>query len=326
MDKARKETDKKLKQMEKKLRKIYDTSINEITEKWNTYLDRSNKELDRLWLDYATETDKAKKRQALEKYQVKAKSQTLRNLKYKDMVEEVSYRMAKVNETALAYVNGEMPNIYTINYNQIANEIPMGVTFNIVSEDTVKKLATQGDIKLPNKALNIPKDERWNTKQLNSAVLQGILQGESMRDIAKRILPIVDNNKEATVRNARTMVTGAENGGRLDSYERLEEQGVILKKVWIATPDDRTRTWHLDMDGQEVDIDEPFIDGNGDEIDYPGDTTAEPRTVYNCRCSMKSHILGFKKGNQINYVNVTRSDKSHVKAIEEERAEREHNY
>lgn len=312
--------------MEKKLAQIYSQAHEEITDKWNAYLTRSNKQLDALWIAYQVEKDPIKKRDALLAYQKKAKAQTFRDMKYKDMIEETAYRMAKTNELALLYVNGELPKIYQINYNHIGDELDkMGVAFNLVNEDVVARLSKQDKITLPKKKLNIPKDELWNTRKLNSAVLQGILQGESMRDISKRIEPIVNGNKDAAIRNARTMVTGAENGGRIDSYNRLEQQGVIMAKVWIATPDERTRTWHLDLDGQEVGINEDFVDGNGNKLQYPGDPHADPSTVYNCRCSMSSHIKGFRKSDgHIEYINIPSATKQHEKAIEEERREREH--
>lgn len=284
---------------------------------------RNEKSLDSLWTKYKKEKDIRKKVELFDKYQRKAKEYTLQNAKYKEMIEDVTYRMSKTNEIAIAYVNGELPSIYHINYNQVAGDIPYGVSFTLINEDTIKKLVTEGEIELPYKKLDFVKDKMWNKKQLNSSVLQGILQGESMKDIAKRITPIVNNNEKAAIRNARTMVTGAENGGRLDSYERLEKNGVILKKVWIATPDKRTRDWHLELDGQEVDVDGYFVDGNGDTLRFPGDAKAEPRTVYNCRCAMKTHIIGFKNDNKINYLPPRQTDKRHEIAIEEEKYERE---
>ena len=147
---------------------------------------------------------------------------------------------------------------------------------------------------MPSAAVNYPKDMAWNTRKINSAVLQGILQGESITKISKRLLPILDNNESAAVRNARTMVTSAENHGRLDRYHDYEDEGIVMTKMWLATPDGRTRDWHLDMDGQEVPVEDPFIDGLGNELEYPGDEMAPGETVYNCRCSMRSHITGVR--------------------------------
>lgn len=235
-------------------------------------------------------------KEAKEAYQQAVRNMTLQNQYYKDMVDSVTTEIALVNQTAVAYMNGQMPSIYRVNFNhgkEAAKSV--GASFSVRNEETIARMIKDNKIKLPKKKVKIPKDKRWNTKQLNSAVLQGILQGESMTDISKRILPIVDRNKIAAIRNARTMVTGAENRGRMDSYEQMEEDGLIVKKVWIATADGRTREWHLSMDGQEVGIDEDFVDGEGNKLLYPGDPNADASTVYNCRCSMTIHITGVRR-------------------------------
>jgi SPP1 gp7 family putative phage head morphogenesis protein len=298
-DKARQWTDKELEKMERNLKRHYKQATAELTEKWNKYMERARERISGLQAKYDTALkggDQNSIREAKERLEKAKRSATLENERYKNMVDETTEKLAHVNEIALDYVNGKMPKVYTKNYNQVKGEAQeVGIKFNIVDETTVERLVKTGDIKLPKKKVNIPKDMRWNTKQLNSSVLQGILQGESMDKIAKRILPIVDNNRQAAIRNARTMVTGAENVGRLDSYRRLQENGAILKKVWIATHDSRVRAWHLDMDGQEADIDDMFTDGNGNELAYPADPSAAGETVYNCRCSMTTRIVGFKK-------------------------------
>lgn len=237
-------------------------------------------------------------RKALENAQ---KAVTLQDAKYKAMVEDTALRISESNQTAIDYINNRTPNIYANNYNQV-NGIAedAGVQFRIINEDVVKKRIREGDIKLPKSRLSVPKDVRWNTKKMNGAVLQGILQGESMNDIAKRLLPIVDNNASSAIRNARTLVTQAENSGRLDSYKALEEEGAVLKKVWMATSDDRTREAHAGLDGQEVDVDEPFVDMDGNELMFPADPSADPMTVYNCRCTMVTRIVSVN-GKKINH-------------------------
>lgn len=90
------------------------------------------------------------------------------------------------------------------------------------------------------------------------------------------------------------MATSAESKGRLDSFAKAEADGIILKKEWIATKDNRTRDWHAELDGQLADRDKPFINSIG-EIMYPGDPHADPANTYNCRCTLGSKILGFNK-------------------------------
>lgn len=298
-DTAREWTDKQLAKTNHEVAKIYKQAQKELTEKWNDYMEKGEAKLaslDDAYFKALFSNDEESATIAKRKLIQAEKAYTLQSDYYKEMVNSVTRELAQVNQQALSYINGTLSDIYATNYEQ-ANDLvkSMGLSFTLADKSTIKRMIKDGDIKLPKKKLNIPKDMQWNTKRINSAVLQGILQGESMNKIADRLLPIVDSNRASAMRNARTLVTGAENRGRLDSYKELEEQGLVMKKVWIATDGDRTREWHLDMDGQEVDIDEPFIDGHGNEVMYPADPDAEPETVYNCRCSMRMRVVGVKQ-------------------------------
>lgn len=197
------------------------------------------------------------------------------------------------------------------------------VSFSLIDEDTIKRREREGDVSTPfmrtKKYLNIPKDERWNTKQLNSKLLQGILNGDPIPKIAQSFLDVVNNNESAAMRNARTMITQAECGGRQDSYENLADQGVVQKKVWIATPDDRTRESHIDIDGEEVDIDDTFSNGCA----YPADPSGDASEVYNCRCSMRTHIIGIRRPDgTIVEIGAERDDTMHDRQMQEEKERR----
>lgn len=296
MDQARIDTDAKLKAMEKRLSGIYRESQRDIAQKWNEYMSSSKSVIDskqKLLSDAMSSGDKeeiAKAKKALEDAKLE---QTLLNKQYKDMLDDITTKLAHVNEIATAYINGQMPNIYAINHNAIEPTADsLGIDFTIVNERAVQELVESGDITLPKRKMSIPKDKLWNTKQLNSSLLQGIIQGESMDKIARRILPVVDNNRKSAIRMARTMTTGAENLGRLDSYKELEDAGVILTKIWSATMDERTRLSHMMMDGEEVGIKKKFSNG----LMYPGDPSGDGSEVWNCRCSMEVNIKGFKGG------------------------------
>ena len=102
-------------------------------------------------------------------------------------------------------------------------------------------------------------------------------------------------NKESAVRSARTIVTGAECKGRFDSYERAENDGIILDKEWVETNDGRTRHSHRHkpqgVGGEVVGIHETFSNG----LMYPGDPSGEASEIYQCRCTITAKVRGFKK-------------------------------
>lgn len=193
------------------------------------------------------------------------------------------------------------------------------IIFNMLSEETVDRLRRDGDIQLPKKKIDIPKDKRWNTKQIASKLLQGIQNGDSIPKISKSLGEVIGNNKASQVRHARTLTTSAECHGRLDSYKNLADQGVVQKKVWISTPDDRTRPTHIDIDGEEQDIDVPFSNG----CMFPGDSKGPSEEVWNCRCSIRDHIVGFRRADgSISYVDYDEDKTLHDEQTEEEKLER----
>ena len=320
-DPARKWTDKELKEMSYHIGQIYEQATDEITEKWDAYMARAAKRLDKLHNDYVTAPDDEKEK-ALKKYQKALENVTFKDKYYKDMVLETTTRLCNTNKIATAYMNGEMPKIYRVNYDQIdPMAVIPGIRYDMVSEETVAHLIKDGTI--PQRKIDTEKDITWNTKQIGSTVLQGIIQGESIKDIAKRLMPIVDKNEASAIRNARTMTTCAENRGRMDRYDDYESKGLVMAKVWIATGDNRTRDWHLSMDGQEVAKDEEFTDGLGNKLMYPGDPDAEPETVWNCRCSMRSHIMGVRgKDGKIVPIEDMHEKGLHQEQIEAEREKR----
>lgn len=298
-DKAHILTDEKLEEMERHLSAIYSRAKKEIGKEWKRYLKGAGKEIEDLQGKY----DLAKKggdrdeiRKAGKTLGQAKRERTIMNKRFKDLSERTAIEISKVNETALAYVNGELPEIYATGYNALADAVDGvgGYAFNLLDANTVKNLALADESLLPYKKLDPAKDIPWNMKKINAEVLQGILQGESMDKIANRIGRVQQMNANASIRTARTIVTGAENKGRQDSYEKATADGIILKREWIAAKDKRTRHAHLELDGQEKDIDKPFSNAIG-LIMFPGDPGAHPANVYNCRCTLRAVVKGFKR-------------------------------
>lgn len=290
-------TEKKLAQMEKHVRRIYDDAQKDLRSKWDKYMERADRKTRPLWDELGKTTNEDERKVVAQRLNNAIRLQTLNNQHYKTMVDQVAANLTHVNEIASAYVNDQLPGIYSMNYNDLFKQssiLDTGVSFELMDPDTVKHLMTTDKSLLPTKRVDVPKDIAWNVKQLNLQVTQGIIQGESIGKISQRLQTVTDMNKASAVRNARTMCTEAQNKGRLDSFKQAEEEGMIIKKVWMATTDGRTRDWHAALDGEERDVDEAFETEYG-PIMYPGDPHADPCNVYNCRCTLVTKILGFKK-------------------------------
>ena len=290
-DKAHRKTDQKLAEMEKHLSAIYAKAQKDIEEKAEAYFSQFEK------LDEQKRKLVEDGKLSKDAYDRWRRNKIMYGEHWTRMKKQLAEEYANANRTALAYVNESLPEVYSINYNETGTLIDSqsiklggGYSFELVDANTVKRLATIDETLLPYKHLNGSKDVRWNTQKVNSAVLQGILQGESIPNLAKRLQSVTEMNRASAIRNARTAVTGAECRGRQDSYERAEENGIHIKREWISAIDGRTRHTHRLLDGQLADVDKPFKSELGD-IMFPGDPSADPANVYNCRCTIAAKVI-----------------------------------
>lgn len=296
-DIAHTKTDQKLEEMEKRLSAIYSRAETEIQKTADEYFARFAKqdEAKRKLLEQGKITE--------EEYTKWRKGKVMYGKRFTEMKEQCAKQLLNVNKTAMAYINGELPEVYAINYNALESAVDGvgGYSFTLVDADTVRNLTVTDTSLLPYKEIDPAKDIPWNMKKINAETLQGILQGESMDKIAKRIMNVQEMNKTQAIRSARTIVTGAECKGRQDSYQRAKNDGIILRKYWLATYDKRARDWHKEAgndytEEKAIDIDDFFI-VDGEKMLHPGDAMhgASGHNLYNCRCSIASKVIGFKK-------------------------------
>lgn len=232
-------------------------------------------------------------------------SQLGRGAQWEDLKDQMTERLAQASLITQDYVNGKLPAIYTKNSNavaKIAQDSAMdqgitGIRFDLVDEYAVKRLMEGSREVRPYKpiVIDLPKVNRYNYTKLQNALLQGILQGDSIDHLADRFMKVSNMNRASAIRNARTACTGAQNAGKQDRYEDLASKGCDVYKMWIATSDERTREEHMDAwneygdENGMIPYDEPFEVG-GEELMFPCDLSlgASGWNVYNCRCTMRS--------------------------------------
>lgn len=299
-DKEHRQTDEILAEMEQHLSAIYEEASADIEAKAQEYFDRFKAQDEEM-------RKKVKSGEITEAEYIEwRRKKMLYGKRYTDMQRSLAEEISHVNETAMAYINDKLPTIYALNFNALkgaVESVVKGYSFSLVDPQVVKNLATRDKTLLPYKYVNGRKDVRWNTQKVNSAVLQGVLQGESVSDIGKRLQSVTEMNRTSAIRNARTTVTSAECKGRQDSYEQAAKDGIEIEREWIATNDMRTRHAHAFLNGKTAAVDEPFetplqIGANlfiTDRIMYPGDPEAHPANVYNCRCTIAAKVIGFNK-------------------------------
>lgn len=296
VDYAHDQTDKLIAQAEKRLRKEYLQASKEVKDKLDDYLRRFEKK-DKKWREWVQRGVKTDAQ-----YKAWRAQQILAGKRWAALQEQLAIRYHKANQQAGEIVTDTKAKAYALNFNfsayQIEKELGIEANFAVVDDDVVRMIITEDPDILPPPGKKVSqriaegKDIRWNKQVIQSVAMQGILQGESIPEIARMLAEEVgDKNYKAAIRNARTMVTYAENAGRMDSSKRAQKMGIEIQHIWNAVHDGRTRHEHRMLDGQVVDVGEPFkVDGY--ELDMPGDPKAPGYLIYNCRCRMSRIISG----------------------------------
>lgn len=274
------ESDALLTKMQAEVEAVYRTAQKDLQKKIDDYVGKFAKD------DAKKQKLVANGKMSQEDYDAWKQKTMLTGKQYRQMLNTVSTDLTNADKIARSIINGYTPEAYAVGMNYGTYQIESGTTFNtnftLYNRETVERLLRGNPQLLPMQKVNIPKDKAWNYKHIKGAVTQGILQGESMPKIAKRLENVVGMDKRAAIRNARTAVNGAENAGRMDSFYRAKEMGIGVKKQWLATQDGRTRDSHVEIDLEVVELEENFSNG----CEYPGDPGGDPAEVYNCRCAM----------------------------------------
>lgn len=296
MDAGQKQTEALVKQMEKRINAEYAQAEKEIAEKLEDYWRRYEKK-DEKWQQWVKEGKKTKK-----EYKAWKTQQLAVGRKWEAQKNEIAHDLQNARGMAEAIVNQSKPTIYAQNHNfatyQIEHDAKIDTSYTLYSRESVERLLRDNPDMLPpvgkkvSKAIAEGKAVAWDKQQLQSVMIQGILQGDSIPHLAERLARTVgDRDMKAAIRNARTMATGAQNAGRVDAYKRAQDKGVDLEQMWLATMDNRTRHSHRWLDREVRPVGESFSNG----CEYPGDPKGDPAEIYNCRCSLRGVVKGLDR-------------------------------
>jgi len=229
--------------------------------------------------------------------------------RWEQMKDVLAADLENAQKIALKISGEKMPDVYALNANyaawQIEHDGKIDAGFTLYNHDTAEYLLKDTRQLMPGpstrKAREIAANEsmQWNKGKIQSAVTQGILQGEGPYKVAERLRGVAEMDYNASVRYARTMTTSAQNAGRYESYRRAKKLGVDLTIEWQATLDGRTRHAHRLMHGQRTTVDEPFETPDGYTIFYPADCSGESdapqNEIWNCRCTLLAWVTGFEE-------------------------------
>ena len=323
-DPGHEETEEIIKKIERRINKEYAQAEKEVSAKLDDYFRRFEKK-DEKWQEWVADGIKTEA-----EYKKWRTGQIAIGQRWTEMRDDIAKDLANTSKIARSIAQEYMPEVYATNFNygtyDIEHQAKVSTSFTLYSRESVERLMRDDPEVLPGPGKKVlseiamGKAVRWEKTELQSAMLQGLLQGESIPALATRVANTVgDSDRKAAIRNARTMATGVQNAGRIDSYNRARKMGIELEKQWLATLDSRTRHTHRMLDGQTVPVNDPFVTEYG-EIMYPGDPAGDPADVYNCRCTLISQVKGFET--DVSDMSLRRDDKLGDMSYEEWKAQK----
>ena len=279
-------------ELRKRIEQTYSQAASDMERKFNKYMkDFARKDAEKRTLVDAGLLSK-------EDYIKWRKGQVLVGKRWKEMRDVLAEDLTNTDKIAMSSINGYLPEAYALGHNYGTFQVERGscinTSYSLYNREAVERLIKNEPRLLPvtKWEVDAPKDLRWNHQHITQQITQGILQGESLPQVAKRLDRVVGMDGRAAMRNARTALTGAQNAGRIDAYRRANDLGIQTEKEWLATMDNVTRDSHIDMDGEHVGIDDVFSNG----LRYPGDESGDPAEVYNCRCTLIPRVVGTDYG------------------------------
>ena len=208
-------TEQELQKLEKRLTDVYKQAEKELDGKAKNYFKQFSSRYVKEYVAY--QAGKYTKKE----FEEWLMNQYGRGQRWEALREDMARRLAESNQIAAAYINEKTPLIIALNRNfeayMIKSLVPdrqikeIGdIAFNLVDENTVKRLTVRKQKILPPRRVLKSKDVHWNKKKLQNALLQGILQGDNIKKLAGRFQDVTGMNHTAAIRNARTAFTGAD--------------------------------------------------------------------------------------------------------------------
>ena len=287
-------TDKQIEELEARLTAMYEQAYTDVREKYMAFVKKFLRE-DKIYRQKMKDGEIDK-----ETYDAWLRGQVFQRSRWEAQLDDLAQTLTNATQTAMDIINDAAPGVFAMNANyaeyeiEKAGNIDMG--FGLYDEDTVRRLVRDDPNLLPPSKVNTPLEQQWNKTLINRQIGVGIIAGEGILAIADRLQRAASMSRNQALTHARTAMTGAQNAGRIEGYHRAEGMGIKLEKEWLATLDGHTRRAHAALDGQHVPVDEPFQSLLG-EIMYPGDPSAHPANVYNCRCTLISHLIEYPSEN-----------------------------
>ena len=125
---------------------------------------------------------------------------------------------------------------------------------------------------------------RSTANEMRLLIEKGLLEGQSVKEIADSLKKEFYFSRRRARRIARTESTKAINLASAQAYSTAQAQGIRIRKEWLSARDDRVRETHAGLDGVVVDANDDFRIG-AYTAPSPAMFGVEAEDI-NCRCTI----------------------------------------
>lgn len=272
-------TDDRIKGLMKRLEGVYSEAYKKAIENEKTAIAK-----------YASLTDEALKDLTPEARQLKREAFRREVQRTHDLADKIGAELANAGETAAKITQGEMTNIYGLNYDftayNINRQTGLSLDWTIYDRNQLAVMMQKEQPPFTKIAYrNLGKD-KVIVQRLQNELIQATLNGESQQKIIRRIKGVTGQSTRQAKRVAQTERVRVQSQGRNMAIDEASEMGIEMQKMWVSRMDARVRDDHAAVTGEIVDSGEKFSNG----LLFPGDPNGEAEQVISCRCYEKPMV------------------------------------
>jgi len=159
---------------------------------------------------------------------------------------------------------------------EIMEDLIMGEIMDYLATDVGSTIVAIGDTskKLLRKLLS---------DLIPEVIERGLGAGEAQTMLRDRVKS--EWHRMRYFRTERIVRTETNRACNFGSIKGVRSTGIPYMKQWLSAMAANSRSWHMEADGQEQNIDDLF-DIGGESMDFPGDPIGSAGNTINCLCSI----------------------------------------
>lgn len=270
-EKSHKNTDKRLADLNKRLKRLYSTAYASISAQIIITFSKMDFKAGMTATERYAEANKYGRLAGMEKI--------------------IAKELNEVNKAAVNEINGMGKNTYRESYEAVAQSVfeKTGIKADRLTANENADGINEAVSPFDAIALDKFKDRNILHREAKETLVREILRGSDVSAVKAALKDLSNKELNNAARIAVTTTTRIENAGRLDAMKDAKDKGAVIIKQWTTMADEKVRDAHARADGQQADVERNFYVG-GERLRYPGDAVGSAKNVINCRCYIEEIV------------------------------------